>query len=366
MPETLLKQDETARLIALLGDLAKKLLPRRVKMMEVCGTHTVTAQATGLHSVLPDNVKLISGPGCPVCVTPAGFVDQAAELALKHSAHIMTYGDMLRVPGRTLTLEEVRRRGGRVSVVYSVQDALAAARREKDQNVVFLGIGFETTTPHSAVAVKIARVEKLTNFKVLSAHKRLMPAMGALLTDPDIAIDGFIAPGHVSVIIGADAYIPVAEQYHRPCVVAGFDAAQMLMAMARILMQLVKNEPKVENVYLSHVIGRGNVEARQVIDEVFVPAKSRWRGLGEIDQSGLAVREEFADHDARRAYGLDEPPGYEPPGCRCAQVIKGQADPPSCPLFARQCTTATPIGACMVSREGACSAYYRYRKMERK
>ncbi|MBN1764383.1 MAG: hydrogenase formation protein HypD [Sedimentisphaerales bacterium] len=353
---------ETRRLVDMLGKAADKLSGRTIKIMEVCGTHTATAHQEGLHAVLPGNIRLISGPGCPVCVTPGGYIDQAAQLALEENAHITTYGDMVRVPGITISMAEARSKGAAVSVVYTVQDALEMARKNPGQKIVFLGIGFETTTPPSAYAIKTARQEKLDNFLVFSAHKRIIPAMQALLEDPELAIDGFIAPGHVSVIIGSDCYALVSQKYKRPCVVAGFDGQQMLMAMVAILMQLVDREARVENVYGTRVKGEGNIAALEIIDEVFDIADSRWRGLGTIPKSGLELKEEFAAFDARRVFGLAEPEDREPSGCRCGDVIKGIITPLECPLFARRCKPSEPVGACMVSREGSCSVYYQYRK----
>ena len=354
---------EATRLIELLERLAEQLAPRQVTVMEVCGTHTVTAQAVGLHTLLPGNVRLISGPGCPVCVTPAGFIEQATQLALRQKVHVMTYGDMMRVGGITQSLEDARRHGGNVSVVYSARQALEAARDRPDEKVVFLGVGFETTTPAAAYALRAAEQEGISNFTVLSAHKRIVPAMEALLGDAEVKIDGFIAPGHVSVIIGAGAYEVLVERYGRPCVVAGFDGEQMLMALVAILTQLIAGEPKVDNVYRGRVSEQGNCDARRIIDEVFEPADSRWRGLGVIAESGLVIRPELADFDAQQVFGLAEPEDCEPAGCRCAEVLRGVAGPEDCELFGKGCTPATPVGACMVSREGACSAVYKYRKI---
>jgi len=365
VPENFSTPINAEDLIKLIRELAARLAPRRLKIMEVCGTHTVAAQSAGIRSVLPENVKLISGPGCPVCVTPAGYIDQAAQLAADRGARVVTYGDMVRVPGISTTLEEARRRGGDVSVVYSVTEALQMARREAKRHVVFLGVGFETTAPGTAFAVKAAHDEGLKNFKVLMAHKRIIPAMDALLADPNLAIDGFIAPGHVSVIIGYEAYAPIVSRWGRPCVVTGFTGEQMLLSIVRILTQLVSGHSKVESVYTSRVLPEGNVKAQRFLDEVFVPGPSNWRGMGNIPESGMDLREEYADCDAKGFFKLEEPPDREPPGCRCADVIRGMVDPPECPLFGKRCTPITPVGACMVSREGSCSAFYRFRSVEK-
>ncbi|MCF7957792.1 MAG: hydrogenase formation protein HypD [Phycisphaerae bacterium] len=356
------EQNESQRLIALIGKLSEKLPGRHMKVMEVCGTHTVTAQRSGLHSILPENLRLVSGPGCPVCVTPAGYIEQAVELTLSRGAHIVTYGDMLRVPGLTMSLEDARRQGGKITVAYSVHAALKLARENPQEKVVFLGIGFETTTPPSAYAVKVAHEEALTNFMVFSAHKIMIPAMEALLADPNLAIDGYLAPGHVSVIIGTDAYKAMTERYRRPCVVAGFEANQMLLGLVRILSQIISGSPAVESVYADRVKAQGNIAAQGLIDEIFTTADSRWRGVGVIPGSGLVLREAFSKYDAKQVFDLPDPQEKEPAGCLCANVIKGIDLPTDCPLFGKACTPNNPVGACMVSREGTCSAYFKYRK----
>ncbi len=356
------KTNSAERLIDLMNEAADRLSPRQIKIMEVCGTHTAVACQSGLHSLLPDNVRLISGPGCPVCVTPAGYIEQAVKLALERDVHITTYGDMIRVPGISMSLGEARSAGADVSVVYSVQDALDIARNRPGQQAMFLGIGFETTAPAGAVAVKTARQEGIGNFLFFSAHKVIIPAMKALLEDPQLSIDGFIAPGHVSVIIGVDVYSIVTERYGKPCVAAGFDAEQMLKALLTILLQLLRKEPKVENVYGSRVKKAGNIEALQILDEVYETADSRWRGMGTIPKSGLELKDEFAAFDVRKVFELEEPQDVEPSGCLCSNVIKGVNLPDECPLFANRCTPSAPIGACMVSREGSCNVYYQYRK----
>jgi len=309
-------------------------------------------------------VRLVSGPGCPVCVTPAGYIDQAVDLSLRPGMHVLTYGDLVRVPGAQISLEEARQQGAHVSVVYSAGNALEAARKDRDTIYVFLGVGFETTTPCTAAAIQLARREGLTNFTVLGAHKLIPPALQVLLEDESLAIDGFLAPGHVSVILGSDAYRPVAEQYRRPCVITGFDGVQMLMGMVRILTQLVADRPAVENVYLSQITPQGNMQAKELMGEMFRPVSSMWRGLGTIDASGLELRESYGRFDARVRFNLPEPVDVVPPGCQCGDVIKGILQPHECGLFGKACTPARPVGACMVSREGACRAFYRYRKVQ--
>lgn len=341
-------------------DRRKEFAERRIAIMEVCGTHTVAIHRAGLRGLLPARLKLVSGPGCPVCVTPQSYVDVLIDLAQRPGVRVATYGDMIRVPGIETTLERAQGRGARVSIVYSVMDALDLARRNADEEVVFAGVGFETTTPPTAVAVKLARDEKVGNFSVLSAHKLIIPAMNALLSGGEVRIDGFLCPGHVSVILGSDAYRPVAERFKKPCVVAGFEPQEMLDGIERILAQLASGRAEVENAYMRAVTAAGNRAAWSLIEEVFEPADTPWRGLGTIPGSGLVFREEFAGQDAARRFGVAVTDREDDHGCRCGQVICGLIEPPECPLFAAACTPMHPIGPCMVSREGNCQAHYKY------
>jgi len=333
---------------------------RACQIMEVCGTHTVAASRSGLRDLLPEGLRLISGPGCPVCVTDQSYIDRAVHLARRRAeVTVATYGDMVRVPGRDGSLEEARAAGADVRTVYAAAEAVALARRRPDRHVVFLGIGFETTAPGAAMAIEQAREERLTNFSVLSSHKRLLPVMRALLAEDDVRIDGFLCPGHVSVIIGSAAFQPIVARHRVPCVVAGFEDEQILLGVERIVRQLADGAPAAENVY-PPVRPEGNPIAREVIERVFVPADDRWRGLGDIPDSGLAVRETFADFDTARRFDLPPEESYELPGCRCGDVIAGRLLPTDCPLFGRRCTPGSPVGPCMVSSEGSCAAYYRY------
>jgi hydrogenase expression/formation protein HypD len=333
---------------------------RRIAIMEVCGTHTVAIHRAGLRGLLPAQLKLVSGPGCPVCVTPQSYVDALIDLSHRPGVRVATYGDMIRVPGRQTTLERAQGSGARVAIVYSVMDALDLARRNPAEQIVFAGVGFETTTPPTAVAVKLARQEQLANFTVLSAHKLILPAMAALLSGGQVLIDGFLLPGHVSVILGSDAYRPVAAQFGKPCVVAGFEPQEMLDAIERILAQLAAGHSEVENAYPRAVSAAGNRAAWAVIEEVFQPADTPWRGLGTIPGSGLALRDAFAAQDAARRFGITVTAREDDHGCRCGQVICGLIEPLECPLFATACTPANPVGPCMVSREGNCQAHYKY------
>ncbi len=340
--------------------LAARLPDRTVRIMEVCGTHTVAIHRAGLKDLLPAKIKLISGPGCPVCVTPQSYVDALIDLALRPGVRVATYGDMIRVPGLRTTLEREAGRGANATVVYGAMEAVDLARRNPNEQIVFAGVGFETTTPAAAVALKLARSEGLKNFTVLSAHKLIIPAMTALLESGQVRIDGFLCPGHVSVIIGSDAYGPLAARFHRPCVVAGFQPEEMLAGLEMILEQLAAGRGEVGNAYPRVVSAAGNTAAWALINEVFEPATTPWRGLGEIPCSGLAIRAEFAEFDAARRFGLTISAREDAHGCRCGDVIRGEIDPPECPMFATACTPATPVGPCMVSREGNCQAWYKY------
>jgi hydrogenase expression/formation protein HypD len=334
-----------------------------VVLMEICGTHTVAIRRTGLRALLPPRVRLVSGPGCPVCVTSQGVIDALVDLAGRPGVTVATFGDMIRVPGSRASLEHQKAAGGHVAIVYSVLEALDLARQHPSQHVVFAAVGFETTAPGSAVAVEMARQEGLKNFSILSAHKWVVPAMDALLAGGEVRIDGFLCPGHVSVVIGSQAYEPVVRQYRRPCVVAGFTAEQVLAGVAAILQQLSVGQARVENVYQDAVRRDGNPEALACIHRVFEAADATWRGLGTIPASGMALRPEFAEFDTAGRLGLPWPlseVGTTEHGCRCGDVIRGAIEPHDCPLFGKVCTPVHPIGPCMVSREGSCQAEYKY------
>ncbi len=334
-----------------------------IALMEICGTHTVAIRRTGLRSLLPDRVRLISGPGCPVCVTSQGTIDVLVDLAARDGVTVATFGDMVRVPGSTASLERRKAEGGSVAVCYSVLEALDLARQRPEETVVFAAVGFETTAPGTAVAVETAKAEGLANFRILPGHKWVLPAMDALLAGGEVRIDGFLCPGHVSVIIGSRAYESVASEYGRPCVVAGFTAEQVLAGVAAILKQLAGGEARVENVYEEAVRPDGNPEALAHIERVFEPADVTWRGLGTIPASGMGLREAYAAFDGPRTLGISWPPdetATDEHGCRCGDVIRGLIEPHACPLFGKACTPARPVGPCMVSREGSCQAEYKY------
>ena len=353
------RDEDLRRLVEAVGEAADAA-GRTIALMEICGTHTVSLMRSGVKSLMPANVRLISGPGCPVCVTSCGYLDTACELARRDDVTIATYGDMVRVPGRSDSLEAARGAGASVEVVYSARDAVKLARERPERKVVFLAVGFETTTPATAAAVLEAEASGLKNFFILPAHKVILPALEAILSAGDVPIDGMLCPGHVSVILGSAAYGPIAEKHHMPCVVVGFEPANMLAGIARLIAQIAAGAAKVENAYGVAVTEAGNVHALRLMEKVFEPAPAVWRAMGEIPASGLELREPYARFDARAKFGVEYGPDYEPPGCRCGEVIQGKVEPPSCGLFGVQCTPTSPVGPCMVSSEGTCAAWYKY------
>lgn len=343
-------------LIRKIGKFSKK--PTR--LMEICGTHTMAIFRHGIRSVLPKNIDLISGPGCPVCVTAIEEIDRSVRLARIPDVIVTTFGDMIRVPGTESSLQQEQGRGADVRMVYSTFDALKIAEDNPEREVVFLGIGFETTAPTVAAAIKTAHDRKINNFSVLSAHKLLPPAMDALISGGDFDIDGFICPGHVSTIIGTSSYETVVDRYGIPCVVVGFEPIDILQGILMLVEQAENGRAEVEIQYTRAVTPEGNPGALKTMAEVFEPCDSPWRGLGTIPGSGMAIREKYAGYDARNRFALDVPPAKEPPGCRCAEVLRGIIRPFECKLFRHGCSPLNPVGACMVSSEGTCAAYYKY------
>ena len=318
-------------------------LGRRVRFMEVCGTHTVNALRAGLHSLMPANVMLLSGPGCPVCVTSQGDIDQLVELSLRPDIILCTYGDMLRVTGRFGSLEDARARGASVHIVYSSLDAVRLAEQNPNRQVVLAAVGFETTAPATAVAILTAKRLGLSNFTALTSHKMIIPAMRALLEEKT-SIDGFICPGHVSVIIGSDAFRPIVREHKLSCVVTGFEGPQIAAALARLCELALAGAPALENLYPQAVTQEGNRRARKLLEQVFDHANVTWRGLGALPASGLILREAFHAFDARLRHALPSPVSCEPRGCRCGDVITGRCTPADCKLFATACTPVQPVG----------------------
>ena len=344
-----------------IGEIAAACAPlNRVQIMEVCGTHTVALFRSGIKSLLPKGLRLVRGPGCPVCVTSQGYLDAAMEMAALPDVVICTYGDMVRVPGRSGSLEQHRALGAKVAVVYSARDALQVAQKNPDRRVVFLAVGFETTAPATAATVLEAERKQVTNFFILPGHKCVIPAMEALLSGGEVPIDGFLCPGHVSVIIGADAYRPIADRYGKPCVVAGFEPRQMLEGILHLVRQIARGDARVENVYGVAVTDNGNAVALQCVEEVFTPAPAVWRAIGTLPDSGLELRPKYRRFDALQQFGVSMGPDVSPAGCRCGDVIQGKALPPECPHFGKGCTPVSPVGPCMVSTEGTCAAWHKY------
>lgn len=333
-----------------------------VRFMELCGTHTMAIARHGLHAMFPDTVEMISGPGCPVCVTATEEIDAAIKAAQTDGVMVATFGDLVRVPGSASSLGEQRAKGGRVEVIYSPLDAVKLAAENPEWQVVFLAIGFETTAPAVAATALAARAKGLTNFSLLSMHKLLPPAMDALLGGVDLGVSGFLCPGHVTTVIGTGYYQEVVRDFGIPCVVSGFEPADVMASILMLVKQVEANEPKVEIQYGRAVSASGNLQGQALIKQVFRAADAPWRGLGTIPLSGLVLADEFSEFDARARFDLAVEPVGDPPGCRCGEVLTGLIRPPECKLFATACDPVNPVGPCMVSAEGTCAAYYKYRR----
>lgn len=335
---------------------------RSIRLMEVCGTHTVSLFRSGVRSLLPETITLLSGPGCPVCVTAQGEIDAFIELARRPDTIVTTFGDLLRVPGSGASLQAAKAEGADVRIVYSAADALAIAQKNPDKEVVFLGVGFETTAPTIAAALLGARQSGCANFSIAAAHKTVPAALDALLHRPDLEVDGLILPGHVSVMIGLDGYRPFFEKTKLPCVVTGFEPTDLLMGIAELVTQIEADRPRLHNAYPRAVTEAGNPKAMGLMEMVFRPADVQWRGLGAIPASGLVLRPEFKAFDAFSRFGIEIVDAPEPKGCACGQILTGTKLPPQCALYKTACTPIHPVGPCMVSSEGTCAAYYRYQK----
>ena len=336
------------------------LAPEHATLMEVCGTHTVSIARNGIRDLMPESCRLASGPGCPVCVTSNHDIDTVIALTRVPNVIITTFGDMTRVPGSSSSLLKEQAAGRDIRIVYSPLDALVIAQENPDREVVFVGVGFETTTPLVAMAIKRAQALGLTNFTVFAAHKNMPNALDILMGDPELKVDALILPGHVSTIIGVKPYQFLAEKYGIPGVITGFEPLDVLQGIAMIMRQLHEGRADIENAYARGVMPEGNPVALAAIDEVFDTCTATWRGLGPIEGSGYRIRDEFAQFDAlvRFAPAIEET--VEPKGCRCGDVLRGIMAPNECPLFRRVCTPENPVGPCMVSGEGSCAAYYRY------
>lgn len=337
-----------------------RLAPEHATLMEVCGTHTVAIARNGIRDLMPEGLRLASGPGCPVCVTCNRDIDTVIALARIPNVTITTFGDMTRVPGSTSSLLAEQAAGRSVEIVYSPLDALAFAKAHPEREVVFVGVGFETTTPLVAMAIKRAKAMGLSNFTVFAAHKNMPGALELLVGDPTLELDALILPGHVSTIIGAEPYRFLAEKYGIPGVITGFEPVDVLQGIAMLVRQLHEGRAEIEIAYARGVMPEGNPVALAAIDEVFETCTATWRGLGDIPGSGYRIRDEFANFDAVRRFEPDVEPTRDPRGCRCGDVLRARIAPNECPLFRTVCTPENPVGPCMVSSEGSCAAYYRY------
>lgn len=331
-------------------------------LMEVCGTHTAAIHKFGIRQMLTQKIRLISGPGCPVCVTSDAYLKNALGLSREKNNMIATYPDMLRVPAGGESLEKARCRGAAIYDVNSALEALDLAKSHPKNEVIFLAVGFETTAPGSAIAVEMAKKEKLKNFSIYSAHKTIPEALMALGKDKDLALDGFLLPGHVSAIIGVSGYRSIMKKLRLAACIAGFEPLDILLSIFQIVRAVNAATPLLENEYARIVKEKGNERAKKLLSRVFEPGDSVWRGLGIIKKSGLCVRRSYADFDAQKKFGLQDEPSDKDltRGCRCADVLKGRMMPSACPFFAKSCTPEAPQGPCMVSREGTCRAFYEY------
>jgi hydrogenase expression/formation protein HypD len=334
-------------------------LSGKIHIMEVCGSHTMSIAKYAIREELPPNINLISGPGCPVCVTGAEYIDRAIELAQTGKV-IASFGDMLNVPGSETTLAQCRSEGASVEICYSPSVAIEIAERNPDREIVFLGIGFETTAPTVISIVNSAIKRKIKNISLLTAFKLVPPALEALVSDPELKVDAFLCPAHVSAIIGASAYEPFVKKHQIPCVIAGFEPLDILLGLLGILEQRASGKAFVDNQYSRVVKKEGNKKAQELINEFLEISDADWRGLGIIPQSGLALKEKYSNYDASRKFKLTTKAPKTIKNCRCGDVLKGKISPPECPLFGSACTPLNPIGPCMVSTEGSCAASYKY------
>lgn len=346
------------------GHLAKKLASfpqpdREMTFMEICGTHTMSIFRFGIRQLLPPWVRLISGPGCPVCVTDDQFIAQACAIGLEHDAVIVTFGDLMPVPGIDMSLEQARARGADVRVVYTPHQCLELAREEPEKAFVYLAVGFETTAPLTAALVLEAEAKKIDNVFLLGAHKLVPPAMKALIADQKLNIDGFICPPHVSAVIGSRPFEFIANDWKRPCVVAGFESADILLGLVTLVEMIRDNRFEVINHYRRVVRRDGNRHAQKMVDDAYEPCDDVWRGIGMIPQSGLSLRSHLSHRDASRRFPVTIPP-KKPTKCRCGDVLRGLITPKQCPLFGKACHPDHPLGPCMVSSEGTCAAYFKY------
>ncbi|OPH09946.1 hydrogenase formation protein HypD [Cylindrospermopsis raciborskii] len=337
---------------------------KHLKIMEVCGGHTHALFKYGIEEILPDNIELIHGPGCPVCIMPKGRIDDAIALCQAANIIFTTFGDAMRVPGSKTSLLQAKAEGADIRMVYSPLDSLKIAKENLTKEIVFFGLGFETTAPSTAFTILQAAAENITNFSLFSNHVLVIPALEALLANPDLQLDGFVGPGHVSMVIGTEPYQFIPQRYHKPIVISGFEPLDIFQSIWMLLKQIEENRCEVENQYNRLVEKGGNKNALQAINQVFtVREKFEWRGLGEIPNSGLKIRPEYAQFDAEAKFTIPNLKVPDHKACQCGEILKGVLKPWECKVFGTACTPETPIGTCMVSSEGACAAYYKYGRL---
>lgn len=344
------------------SDAVKKITTRKWTIMEICGGQTHAIVKFGIDELLPKNITLVHGPGCPVCVTPVELVNKALEIASRPNVIFCSFGDMLRVPGTDKDLLSVKASGGNVKIVYSPLDAVKLAKNNPGKEVVFFAVGFETTAPANAMAVYQAKKQGIKNFSILVSHVLVPPAMEAILSSPECRVQGFLAAGHVCTVMGYEEYYPIADKYKVPIVVTGFEPLDILQGIYMCIKQLEEGRYKVENQYSRTVEEKGNEPAQDIIKQVFKTVHRKWRGVGEIPQSGLGLSDEFIEYDAEKKFSVENITAEESPECIAGLVLQGLKNPHDCSAFGTKCTPEKPLGAPMVSTEGACSAYYRYRK----
>lgn len=359
---SLLEQFRDPKLIeGLIAEIGKETDPERTyRFMEVCGTHTMSIFRFGIRSVIPDNIKLLSGPGCPVCVTPVNFIDTALEMAKQNGVIMTTFGDMLRVPGTKESMYYLRSLGNDIRAVYSPSDAVKIAAENPQKQVIFAAVGFETTTPTTAASILLAEKKHLTNFFILCGHKTMPNAMVSLARSGELKLDGFICPPHVSAVTGTKIYDFLAEEYGKACVVGGFEPVDLLQTILMLLRQINSGRHEVQNQYARVVTREGNIKARMICDTVYEACDSEWRGLGSIPSSGLQIKNEYKIYNAAEKFPVKVEESEDNPACLCGDVLTGRKIPTDCPLFRNICNPQNPKGACMVSSEGTCAAYYKY------
>ncbi|MCX6233801.1 MAG: hydrogenase formation protein HypD [Bacteroidetes bacterium] len=337
----------------------RRISRKEIALMEVCGGHTMAIHKFGIPYLLPENIKLLSGPGCPVCVSSRHYIDQAIAYSRLNNTIITTFGDLMRVPGSTSSLEKEKAAGAEIIIVYSILDALQIAERNSSKKVIFLAIGFETTAPGSAAGVLNAANRGVKNFLLFSSHKVMPPAMKALIHE-GVKIDGYIAPGHVSTITGTDMYKEITDKYGLGCVISGFEPVDLLQSIYMLVKQAETGRPAVEIQYRRAVRPEGNLKAKEILNEVFTYRDDWWRGLGILKDSGLAPKPRYREWDAEQMIPVDVEETREEKGCICGEILKGLKSPGDCKLFGRDCTPSDPVGTCMVSNEGSCHAFYKY------